>query len=268
MPNTNVGGLEMYYEVHGWGEPLVLIHGLGMACSTWFNQIPQLSQNHRVIVFDNRGAGRTAAPAEAYTLEMMATDTAALLQSLDIPQAHVLGFSMGGLIAQQLALQQPDLVRSLLLVSTAIQLPPKAKQVMETWLEMSRAGLALDLLVREGLLWVYTDAFFRDNKAVNSAVESARHAPHPLTLEGLAGQVAALVEDVPAADLDQVKVPTLVVAGRDDILIAPAYAAELAAQIPKAELVILEPAGHNCWMEFPEPFNQTILHFLNWIATR
>ncbi|MBF2098487.1 MAG: alpha/beta fold hydrolase [Gloeomargaritaceae cyanobacterium C42_A2020_066] len=268
MPKTNIGGLEMYYEVHGRGEPLVLIHGLGMACSTWFNQIPLLSQSYQVVVFDNRGAGRTEAPADAYTLDMMATDTAALFQSLDIPQAHVLGFSLGGLIAQRLALQQPDRIRSLLLVSTATQLPPKAKQVMETWLEMSRAGLALDILAREGLLWVYTDAFFRDNQAVNAAVESARHEPHPLTLEGFAGQVAALVEAQTAADLHHIQVPTLVVAGRDDILIPPAYAAELAAQIPGAELVILEPAGHNCWMEFPELFNSTILHFLNQITTR
>jgi len=102
MPVVRIGDIKMYYEVHGDGEPLVLIHGLGLDSSWWTNQIPVFSQKYRAIVFDNRGVGQTESPDSPYSTEMMADDTVALLKALSVTDAHILGFSMGGRLLNRL----------------------------------------------------------------------------------------------------------------------------------------------------------------------
>ncbi|MEM9091605.1 MAG: alpha/beta hydrolase [Cyanobacteria bacterium P01_F01_bin.53] len=158
----------MYYEIHGSGEPLVLIHGLSMDSSTWFNQVPLLSQKYQVVVFDNRGVGQTDAPHEDYSTEMMADDTVALLRFLNVDNAHILGFSMGGMIAQIIALKYPELVKSLLLNTTAAQFPAKAKHLVQNWLRMLNENVSLETRIREGFLWVYTDTFFEHDEQSNN----------------------------------------------------------------------------------------------------
>jgi 3-oxoadipate enol-lactonase len=119
MPTARVNDIDVYYEVHGDGEPLVLIAGLGSGVSLFARSIPIFSKDRMVVAFDNRGAGRTDKPDIPYTIEMMADDTAGLLGALDIKRADVLGVSMGGRIAMDLAIRYPDMVRALILVSTS-----------------------------------------------------------------------------------------------------------------------------------------------------
>jgi 3-oxoadipate enol-lactonase len=119
MPYEKVNDIQMYYEIHGDGEPLVLIVGLGTDISEWEGIIRWLAQTYQVLAFDNRGAGRTDKPDTPYSIEMMAHDTAGLMQTLGIEQAHILGISMGGRIALALALQHPKSVKKLVLVSTS-----------------------------------------------------------------------------------------------------------------------------------------------------
>lgn len=267
MPRTRIGNIEMYYEVHGSGEPLVLIHGLSMASDTWFNQVPILSQKYQVIVFDNRGVGQTDAPDEDYSTEMMADDIATLLQFLNVDNAHILGFSMGGMIAQVVALKYPELVKSLILNATAAQLPAKAKYIVQHWLRMLNENVSLETRVREGLLWVYTDNFFENDEAVTAAVDLAGNQPHPLSKHGFAGQVAALMKYDMRSQISQISAPTLVLVGGDEILIPLECSEELTDKIPKSELVVLERGGHNCWMEFPELFNQAVMQFLDRVTS-
>ena len=120
MPIVKVNDIHIYYEIHGEGEPLVLIAGLSTDIIAYGRIIGELSQTYRVIAFDNRGAGRTDKPDIPYSIEMMADDTAGLLNALKVEQAHILGISMGGRIAVDLTLRYPELVKSLLLVSTFV----------------------------------------------------------------------------------------------------------------------------------------------------
>ena len=114
MPTVRVGDINMYYEIHGKGEPLLLIMGLGSDLTSWIFQIPEFSKKYRVIAFDNRGVGRSDAPDVPYSTAMMADDTTGLLDALGIERAHILGLSMGGFIAQELALKYPQRVKSLI----------------------------------------------------------------------------------------------------------------------------------------------------------
>ncbi len=267
MPRTKIGKIGMYYEIHGNGEPVVLIQGLSLDSSTWFNQVTVLSQKYQVILFDNRGVGQTDAPDQAYSTEMMADDAAALLKFLNVDNAHILGFSMGGMIAQIIALKYPELVKSLLLTATAARFPARAKHLVQIWLRMLNENVSLETRIREGFLWGYTNEFFEHDEAVTASVNLALNHPYPLSNQGFVGQVAALMQHDTRSRISQISVPTLVLIGGDEILIPIEFSEELAAKIPKAELVILERGGHNCWMEFPEPFNQAVMQFLEGVTS-
>jgi len=118
MAFTRVNGVTLYYEVHGKGDPLLLIMGLGANATGWSSQVPSFSREYQVIAFDNRGAGRSDKPNEPYSMDQMADDAHALLDELGVGPAHVFGMSLGGMIAQELMLRHPRHVRSLILGGT------------------------------------------------------------------------------------------------------------------------------------------------------
>jgi len=252
----------MYYEVYGDGEPLVLIQGLSLDSSAWVHQISAFSQKYRVVVFDNRGVGRSDSPNISYSTEMMADDTVELLKFLNIKNTHILGFSMGGMIAQQIALKFPEIVKSLTLVTTAAKFPARARYLTKLWLKMVEEQVSAETRLQDICLWVFTEEFFADETRVTAAVNLGLNHSHPQPNQGFAGQVAALLQHDTRDRINQISVPTLVLIGKEEIFIPLRFSEELAANIPNAELVILERGGHNCCIELPEPFNQAIMQFL------
>jgi 3-oxoadipate enol-lactonase len=266
MPSVKLGNINMYYEVHGSGESLVLIQGLSLDSSAWENQISAFSQKYQVIVFDNRGVRQSDFSNMSYSTEIMADDTVELLKFLNIKNAHVLGFSMGGMIAQQIALKYPEIVKSLILVATAAKFPARARYLTKLWLKMLEEQVSTETRLQEICLWVFTDEFLADEARVTAAVNLGLNHPHPQPMHGFAGQIAALLEHDTRDKIHRISAPTLVLIGKDEIFIPLNFSEELAANISNAELVISEKGGHNYWMEFPEIFNRAIMQFLAQVA--
>ncbi|MGL5922575.1 alpha/beta fold hydrolase [Chroococcidiopsis sp.] len=262
MPLVKVSDINMYYEVHGDGDSLVLIQGLGLDSSAWANQISGFSQKYQVIIFDNRGVGQSDSPNISFSTEMMADDTVELLKILNIKNAHILGFSMGGMIAQQIALKYPEIVKSLILVTTSAKFPVRARYLTKLWLKMLEEQVSTETRLKEICLWVFTDEFLADEARVTAAVNLGLNHPHPQPTHGFAGQISALLEHDIRDKIHRISAPTLVLIGKDEIFIPLDFSEELAANIPNAELVISEKGGHNYWMEFPEIFNRAVMQFL------
>src|SRR5262249_50879893 len=151
--------IELYYEDHGSGEPLLLISGFACDHAIWGKVEPDLVQKYRVISFDNRGGGQSSAPDCPYSIKQMAEDAAVLLDAISISQAHVVGHSMGGMIAQELALAHPDKLRSLLLLSSCCKIDQRGKELIEAFGELPRL---VDATTNARLImpWLYTNAFY------------------------------------------------------------------------------------------------------------
>lgn len=263
MPTIHLRGINLYYEIQGRGNPILLLHGLGLDSTAWVYQIPALSQHYQLILLDNRGVGRTDGPATSYTTEEMAEDAVALLDALEIDQADVLGFSMGGLIAQTLALHHPERVKRLLLTNTAAHLPPVTQHILQNWLQMLQDKVRSATRMRSQLPWLFTDRFFENSQQVSELIQISLQHPYPQTTAGFAGQLAACLTHNTRDQLQQISAPTLVLAAVEDRLIPIAQAHQLAAGIPNAQLQRVAQAGHNFFWETPAAFNRAVLAFID-----
>ena len=262
MTTVKVGDINMYYEVHGEGEPLLLIMGLGSDLTSWIFQIPEFSKKYRVIVFDNRGVGRTDAPDTPYSIDMMADDTAGLLDALSIEKAHVLGVSMGGMIAQELAIKHPQRVKRLILATTAAGSYSWATHVLGTTLKLAEEGVRPDTLTELRVSYLFTDKFFENSELVQIVVNTMLANPYPQPTYAYARQFAAATAHNTRDRLGQITAPTLVLVGKEDILLPVKLSEELAAGIPNAQLVVLEGGGHGFSVEIADKFNRAVLDFL------
>ncbi len=263
MPRTRIHEIELYYETYGAGEPLLLVAGLGFGAWSWFRQIPDLSQHFRVIAFDNRGAGLSEKPDCEYSIEMMAEDAMAVLRALNVTRAHVLGHSMGGYIAQELALRHPDVVSKLILVSTsfggknAVLMSPETAAQMRSELEAEDRETAL----RRGLSLRFSDRFLAEYPEI---VEEflARRKAHLPPAYAWQRQFAACLRFETESRLNALRIPTLIVTGSDDPIVPAENSLRLARVIPTARVMILPGARHLVFIERAEEFNRLVIEFL------
>lgn len=263
MPIVNVGDINIYYEVHGDGEPLLLIMGLSGDMTSWIFQIPEFSRKYRVIAFDNRGVGQSDAPDVPYSTAMMADDTAGLLDALGVERAHIMGLSMGGMIAQELALKYPQRVKSLILATTAARLYSWATHILGTMLRLDQEGVNRETLTTLRLSWWFTDKVFDNPELVRTVIDTMLANPYPQSVHGHARQFAAATEHDTRERIGKITAPTLVLVGKEDILLPVKMSEELAAGIPNAELVVLEGGGHLFSVEIADKFNLAVLEFLS-----
>ncbi|MGD2077478.1 MAG: alpha/beta fold hydrolase [Chloroflexota bacterium] len=266
MPFATVNNINLYYELHGSGDPLVLINGLGYDLWMWHKMVPGLAEHFQVVTFDNRGVGQSDKPAGPYTAQMLANDLARLLETLDIEQAAVMGHSMGGFVAQALVLSRPHLVSKLILSATNfggpnhIPVTPEALAIL-----MDTQADPVERL-RRGIVVSCAPGFAEARPEV---IESwiAHRLETPLDPQGYQAQLAiglALTTEEASFEsrLKNVQAPTLILFGEYDKVVPPGNAELLARDIKDSKTTILSGAGHFFPLEVPQAANEAIITFL------
>jgi 3-oxoadipate enol-lactonase len=170
MPKVQANDIDIYFEIKGAGEPLLLIAGFASDLTIWSKMVSPLAEQYRVIVFDNRGIGRSSAPDSPYTIRQMAEDTVGLLNEIGVDKAHVAGHSMGGMIGQELVLAHPEKVESLILLATCAKPDERNQAIIESWGELPRQ-VDPATAARLSLPWIYTSNFYSRPKAVQQVIE-------------------------------------------------------------------------------------------------
>lgn len=262
MPKRKVNGIEIYYEAHGEGDPLVLIMGLRRNVEWWYRQIPTLSKHFEVLVFDNRGAGRTDKPKMDYSIRLFADDTAGLMEALGIREANILGVSMGGYIAQELALNYQNRVKRLVLGCTGAGGERAVLASPERLVKFTaNEGLTPEEILKKDMDIYFSDEYIKRNQEkIEEFVEiSLRYYQPPDAFER---QFAACLRHDTSNRLSRIDVPTLILSGDDDPLVPPENSKILNALIPRSELAFFPGKRHCFFIEEADRFNQMVTAFL------
>jgi 3-oxoadipate enol-lactonase len=255
-------GTRLHYQVTGrpGTPPVLFIQGLGADKNLWNLQRFGLAWSYRSVALDNRGAGRSDKPAGPYSLVQMADDAVAVLDHAGYDKAHVVGASMGGAIAQLLALTHPHRVRSLTLACTACRHHPWRRELLASW-AATAGNQGMATMTRDAARWVIGPRSFR---RLMPAIGWLGPLAFGGTVDGFTAQVEAILgaEDGLAPELGEIDVPTLVVVGNQDILTPRGDSEELAERIPTAELVVISGAAHGLMVEYASTFNRILGDFL------
>jgi 3-oxoadipate enol-lactonase len=254
--NENV---RIYWDEQGQGEPILLIMGLGYTAHMWHRTRPQLAEHFRTIVFDNRGVGRSDAPAGPYPIQLMASDAAAVLDAAGVESAHVFGVSMGGMMAQEFALQYPTRVRSLILGCTAAGGPTAVRAEPEaTEMLKARARMPPEQAAEAALPFIYDVSTARGRIEEDLSIRRP-WLPRP---ESYLAQLQGIFAWEGYSRLAAIGVPTLVIHGENDRLVRAGNGELIAGRIPGARLVVIPHASHIFFTDQPETAHEAILNFL------
>jgi len=264
MPIFNANGVDLYYEVHGEGEPLLLIMGLSLSSKSWFRTVPVLSKHFKVIVFDNRGTGRSSKPNSPYSIELMAEDARDVLDAAEVDSAHVYGISMGGMIAQRLALKYPNRIRSLVLGCTTSGGVNHVQPGADVSMLMLSRGTAN--ATPEEMAWatapiLYSQAFLENHKGL-VAEDIQRRIEIPIPPYAYMRQLQACLTHDTYEEIGQIEAPTLVIHGDEDRLVPYENGLTLAKKIPNAEFLTVPGAGHIYVTEAIDLVNDKVIDFI------
>ncbi|GAB4331441.1 MAG: alpha/beta hydrolase [Dehalococcoidia bacterium] len=264
MPFAEVNGVTIRYEARGAGPTVLLIAPAGHPGSVWAFQVPVLAEHFRVVTFDNRATGESARPPGPYSIAAMAADAIGILDHLGVPSAHLVGWSMGGMIAQEIALSHPERVGRMVLLASAAHAKPLLRLMHEVEFAPGGNPRAAALAM---MPWFYSPAFMTDERRVEAILERTfpPGAPPP-DQEWIRERNRWINEAVRAFDsrqrLGSIAVETLVLVAEGDITLPRPYSEELAALIPRAVLQVLPRGNHGVPVECPADVNQALLRFL------
>jgi pimeloyl-ACP methyl ester carboxylesterase len=257
---ANINNANLYYEIHGRGAPLLMIQGWGMDVTGWQTIIEPLSKVFKVIVFDNRGVGRSEVTPGDYTTRQLADDAAALLDHLQVENAHVLGWSMGGMIAQELVLAYPKKVNRLIMSASSAKVSARSSFIARANIAAIRRG-ELETSVNWQLSFCFSSALFANQELLDQVKHRALNPAYPVTLGGLISQFAAVASHDRRRQLRSVKSPTLVLGAKEDGIIDVGEVEALACEIENTELRLL-PGGHMYHIEYPHTFAEALIKFV------
>jgi 3-oxoadipate enol-lactonase len=261
LPEIEANGISINYRLEGEGEEtVVLVNGLADDLESWAFQMDDLlAAGYRVLRFDNRGVGLTDKPEGPYTARLLADDTKALVDALGVRDFHMVGVSMGGMVAQEYALGHPRDLRSLVLACTYAAPGPFCSRMFSMWADLA-AEMGVPFVMRDVALWAFTVPFFEEREEELREFE-AELASLTMPTEAYLSQLSAIRTHDATGRLGGVSVPTLVLAGEDDILIPVPLSGRLREAVPGSEWATTK-GGHACLWEHPGPFNRAVLEFL------
>ena len=252
-------GARIYWDEQGQGEPVLLLMGLAYPSHMWHRIRPVLAAHYRTVAFDNRGVGRSEVPLGPYPIALMASDAAAVLDAAGIESAHVFGVSMGGMVAQEFALQYPKRVRSLILGCTAaggptaVRAEPEATQMLK-----NREKMSPEQAAEAAVPFIYDSTTPRERIDEDIAIRRPWF-PRP---EAYTAQLQGILVWEAYSRLSAIAAPTLVIHGESDRLVAPGNAKLIAERIPGAKLAMIPHASHLFLTDQPEVANRAIMNFL------
>lgn len=260
MSKVAVNGVNLHYEEEGKGPSLVLISGYTTDVSAWDPIRHELSKNFRLILVDNRGAGRSDAPDTPYSIEIMAKDIEALMSSLDLQNSYILAHSMGTAIAQTLAIKYPKLVKKMVLANPLIRFRPAPSAAFSFFLKMREEGASL-VTITEGVMpWLFSNQFLKNSDQVREVIHSAGECPYPQSLIGQKRQLEALLDFNSEEWFKKIVAPTLVIEGEED-LTCPGDAGRMHREMPNASHLIFSGQGHMEHVERPSEFTSAVRSF-------
>jgi 3-oxoadipate enol-lactonase len=262
MPTIQANGQTLYYEVHGEGEPLLLVMGLAADTMAWALQVPAFSARYRTVSFDNRDVGQSSMAEGPYEITDMAQDTLALADALELESFHLVGVSMGGAIAQEVALAAPDRVRTLTLAMTWPRGGAWAAKLSELW-SARVEHMSREQRVDELMLLTLSEDFFENAEGVAWLRDLMLQNPHPQSADAFARQLDASSRHDTRERLGSVAMPTHVIGAEHDILVPVWKSRELAELIPGARLSVVDAGPHGANLERAEEFNRLVLDFLD-----
>ena len=261
MPTVEANGQTLYYERHGQGDPLLMVMGLATDTLAWALQVPAFSAKYEAIVFDNRDVGRSSMCEGSYEIADMAQDALALADALELDTFHLLGVSMGGAIAQEIALAAPERIRTLTLAVTWPAGGAWARSLSETW------GARVQTMTREQrvdelLLLNMSEAFFENADGVAWLRGMMLENPNPQPADAFARQLDASSRHNARDRLESLSMPTHVIGAEYDILVPIWKSRDIAKLIPAANLTVLAGSPHGANLERAEDFNNAVLEFI------
>jgi 3-oxoadipate enol-lactonase len=273
MPTIEANGQTLYYELHaprgdpqrghalGQDDPLLCINGLAVSTLGWVLQVNDFSARHRMVIFDNRDVGQSSMAAGPYRLRDMAGDALALAEGLGLDSFHLLGISMGGAIAQEIALAAPERIRTLTLAVTFSRGGAWGQKLSEVW-GARRQKITREEHIDELMLLTLSQEFFENAEGVAYVRQMMLADPHPQPPDAFARQLAASGGHDTRDRLSSLSMPTHVIGAEHDILVPVWESQRLAELIPDAKLTVLKAAPHGVNLERAVEFNRVVLDFI------
>lgn len=260
MAIVQANGVDLWVEQEGTGDDVLFISGLADEGACWVDQLAGLRDRYRVTIFDNRGVGRSATPDGPFTIADFAADTIALMDELGLERTHLVGSSMGGAIAQELALARPARVRSLVLNGTWCRGDRFLHEIFRNWMwSAEKADSIRDFLAAVNL-WCFSPRVWNEG-IMDEWLAAAEASPYGQSVDAFCRSAEALIGHDTADRVGAIQAPTLATVGELDLVLPPRFSQELVDRIPGARLVVIRGAGHQPFQEVPGDYNLLLEEF-------
>lgn len=260
MAIVKANGVGLWVEQAGAGEDVVFVSGLADDGACWVDQVAGLSARYRITTFDNRAVGRSDVPDGPYRIADFAGDTIALLDALGLERVHLVGSSMGGAIAQEVALARPERVRSLVLNGTWCRGDRFLHEIFRSWMWTARKSDGIrDFLVAVNL-WCFAPRIWNEG-TMDRWLDAAAESPNQQSVDAFCRSAEALTDHDSADRIGAIVAPTLVTVGELDLVLPPRFSQAIVERIPGSRLVVVPGAGHQPFQEQPDDYNRLLDDF-------